>query len=158
ARAKAGPVGELDHLEREIGEIDTLVSDLLASSRIDFSAVTKSRLDAREIAHTVLGRAEIDPSRLHVPVEPTLFQGDATLVTRAVQNLVDNAQKHGAGLDALRVEATASSVSFVVEDRGSGLLPGEETRIFEPFYRRGDGDHAGLGLGLALVKKITKTH
>jgi signal transduction histidine kinase len=160
ARGKTGPVGELEQLEGEITEIDTLVSDLLASSRIDFSAVTKSRLDAREIAETVLGRARVDVSRLSAPESRIVFQGDATLVTRAVQNLVDNAQKHGAGLDALRVEASPGFVSFIVEDRGRGLLPGEETRIFEPFYRRasGDGDTAGLGLGLALVKKVAEAH
>jgi signal transduction histidine kinase len=160
ARGKAGQVGELDQLEREITDIDTLVSDLLASSRIDFSAVTKSRLDAREIAETVLGRAGVDLARLSSPAERIAFPGDATLVTRAVQNLVDNAQKHGQGLDALRVEASPAFVSFIVEDRGPGLLPGEETRIFEPFYRRddGQGDRGGLGLGLALVKKVAEAH
>jgi signal transduction histidine kinase len=163
ARGKVGDaaeLGELDQLEREIAEIDTLVSDLLASSRIDFSAVSKTRLDAGEIARTVLERAGVDAARLSLPGAPPAFEGDATLVVRAVQNVVDNAQRHGGGVDALRVEAPPGFVSFIVEDRGTGLEPGDETRIFEPFYRRptSDGGEAGLGLGLALVKRIAEAH
>jgi signal transduction histidine kinase len=47
-----------------------------------------------------------------------------------------------------------------VEDRGKGVAPGEETRIFEPFYRRSsdDGSHTGVGLGLTLVRKIAEAH
>jgi signal transduction histidine kinase len=158
--ADLADVGELDQLEREIAEIDALVSDLLASSRIDFSAVNKTRLDAGEIGKTALERAGIDISRLVPPSATAAFEGDATLVMRAVQNLVDNAQRHGGGLDSLRVETSSSFVSFVVEDRGSGFEPGEETRIFEPFYRGATSDAAaaGLGLGLALVKRIAEAH
>jgi two-component system OmpR family sensor kinase len=154
-----GAVEELDQLEREVAEIDALVSDLLASSRIDFSAVNKSRLDAREIGKTVLERAGIDASRLAAS-ENAPFPGDPTLVVRAVQNLVDNAQRHGGGLDRLVIEVTPDAVLFGAEDRGSGLAPGEETRIFEAFYKRETdaGGETGLGLGLALVKRIAEAH
>jgi len=159
ARGKVGDaaaVSELDQLEREIAEIDVLVSDLLASSRIDFSAVNKTRLDAGALARTVLERAGVETSRLSQPSTATMFEGDATLVVRAVQNLVDNAQRHGGGVDALRVEAPPGFVCFVVEDRGKGLEPGDETRIFEPFYRR--SEQGSLGLGLSLVKRIAEAH
>jgi signal transduction histidine kinase len=149
---------ELDQLEREIADIDALVSDLLASSRVDFRAITKTRLEASEIARIVLERASIDPSHLALPEQPVPFEGDATLVTRAVTNLVDNARRHGGGLETLRVEARPGLVTFVALDRGKGFAPGEERHIFEPFYRRASPDAAGAGLGLALVKKIAEAH
>ena len=48
----ASSTSEFAELEREVTEIDALVSDLLASSRVDFTALTKSHLDAVEIAKT----------------------------------------------------------------------------------------------------------
>ena len=49
-----------------------------------------------------------------------------------------------------------------MDDRGQGLLPGEEVRIFQPFYRKDRGGEAreagSLGLGLALVQRIARAH
>ncbi|WNZ66053.1 sensor histidine kinase [Myxococcus sp. MxC21-1] len=49
-----------------------------------------------------------------------------------------------------------------MEDRGPGLQPGEDERIFRPFYRRDQGTEAreagSLGLGLALVQRIAHVH
>jgi len=133
-------------LEREILEIDTLVGDLLASSRLDFGAVTRTLLDAKKVAADALERAEVDVGRLVVPTGDTTFMGDATLVARAVSNLLENAKHHGRGVQSLRVDAGSATVTFVVEDRGDGFEPGEELRAFEPFYRRtsrpGGGDAA----------------
>src|SRR5262249_4783050 len=85
---------------------------------------------------------------------PIPFEGNATLVLRAVANLVDNAAKHAGGVEQLCVRTTASKVTFVVEDRDCGLDDNEETRIFEPFAR----ERAGGGLGLALVRRIAEAH
>jgi len=152
---------DLAELEREVTEIDALVSDLLASSRIDFTAVTRSKLEAREIAKNALERAGVDASRLEVPSEPVAFSGDATLVSRAVSNLLENARRHAAGVETLRVEVRPGFVAFVVEDKGPGFAAGEETRIFEPFYKlvspASNGEES-VGLGLALVKKIAEAH
>jgi two-component system OmpR family sensor kinase len=155
---------ELTQLEREIVDIDTLVSDLLASSRLDFDAMTRTRIDARKVATDALERAEVDAGRLMASAGDTTLIGDATLIARAVTNLLENAKRHGRGVDALRVAATATTITFVVEDRGDGFEPGEEQRAFEPFYRGpsrsgGDrGDAASVGLGLALVRRIAEAH
>ena len=156
-------------IEREILEIDTLVGDLLASSRLDFDAVTRMPLDARKIAADALERADVDVGRLVAPAGDATFSGDATLVARAVSNLLENAKRHGAGVRALRVELTARSVAFIVADCGSGFEPGEEQRAFEPFYRRASRPSDGaapaaesapgsVGLGLALVRRIAEAH
>ena len=128
-------LGNLTEIEREVTEIDALVSDLLASSRVDFTALTASKLEAIAVGKTALERASVDASRLAGPGDPVEFEGDATLVARAVSNLLENAKRHAGGVEALRIESRPGFVSFVVEDNGPGFAPGEETRVFEPFTR-----------------------
>jgi K+-sensing histidine kinase KdpD len=52
-------------------------------------------------------------------------------------------------------------VAFIVEDGGPGFAPGDEERVFEPFYKRvsiASNGEESVGLGLALVKKIAEAH
>ena len=155
------PLAELAELEREVTDIDVLVSDLLASSRVDFTALTRTKLDAVQVGATALERASIDLGKLVAPAEPAVFEGDATLVARAVSNLLENAKRHAGGVAELRIETRPTAVAFIVEDDGPGFEPGEEGRVFEPFYKRashGKNGEESVGLGLALVKKIAEAH
>ena len=151
----------LDELEREVVEIDRLVGELLASSRLDFAAFTPRRLDAVEVARRALDRAGADPGALAVETNQVQFEGDATLIARALANLIDNAERHGGGLKSLRVTSRPGFVGFEAEDSGPGFAAGEEERVFQPFYRRAPGasaDAGSLGLGLTLVRRIAEAH
>lgn len=154
----------LDEIDREVMEIDALVGDLLASSRIDFAAVTTRPLEAIEMARRALERAGQPEDKLEAPevseAPAPRVEADATLLGRALANLIDNASKHGGGLSAMRVVERGAAIAFEVDDAGPGFGPGEEERAFEPFYSRGrSGRDAGsLGLGLALVKRIAEAH
>ena len=88
-----------------------------------------------------------------------MFQGDPTLVQRAVGNLVQNAAVHGGGVLALRLRGGdgGRAVTFEVDDGGPGFAPGEEEQVFRPFHR-GKGSGASLGLGLSLVRRIAEAH
>jgi signal transduction histidine kinase len=153
-------------IESEVVEIDRLVSELLASSRLQFSAMTVSRLDASEAAARALERAGVDKSKLVVDApEGTSFEADATLVARALANLIDNAERHGEGLVRMHVVSSDERVRFEAEDAGPGFAPGDERRVFDPFVqsptssqRAGVGERGSLGLGLALVKRIADAH
>jgi signal transduction histidine kinase len=153
----------LDDLDREVMEMDALVGDLLASSRMDFNALSKRPLDAIEAASRALERAGADPAALVVEragggegSAPIPVEADATLLGRALSNLIDNARRHGGGVEALKVKRENGHVAFEVEDHGEGFAEGEEARVFEPFYRR--GENGSLGLGLSLVKRIAEAH
>lgn len=151
----------LDDLDREVVEMDALVGDLLASSRLDFTALSKETIDPVDAARRALERAGLSEDKLVVEGQSRECMADPTLLLRALANLLDNAKKHGGGASCLRVIFEENEVSFEVEDGGRGLAPGEETRIFEPFYRRSDEkarEQGSLGLGLSLVSRIAEAH
>ncbi len=161
ARDQGTSAKTLDDLDREVMEMDSLVGDLLASSRMDFAALSRRPLNAVAAASRALERAGADPTALVVEragdeAGPIPFQGDATLLARALANLIDNARRHGGGVESLRVKRENGHVAFEVEDHGEGFVAGEEGRIFEPFYRR--SEEGSLGLGLSLVKRIAEAH
>lgn len=149
-----------DEIDHEVIEIDSLVSQLLASARLDFAAAKPIELDALDSARRALERSSVDVAKLDG--EPVRVKADPTLLLRALANLIDNANRHGGGLDRLRV-LDDGTVRFEALDRGPGFEPGEETKVFESFYgfsspeRSGD-DQPSLGLGLALVKRIAEAH
>jgi len=151
----------LDEVEGEVVEMDRLVGELLASARMDFAALSRVTLDARDVAARALERAGLPPSLLHVDAGRRTLQGDPTLLGRALANLLENARRHGGGATALRVTEEGGALVFSVEDAGPGFASGESAEAFQPF-RRGttsrQGEQAGLGLGLALVRRIAEAH
>lgn len=161
-RDGGGDPKTLDNVDREVVELDALVGELLASSRLDFGQVTPRALDARELASRAVERSGLPAELLTVEAADTSLVADATLLGRALANLLDNARRHGQGAEALRILERDGRLAFCVDDRGPGLQPGEETRIFQPFYRKDRGGEAreagSLGLGLALVQRIAQAH
>jgi signal transduction histidine kinase len=90
-----------------------------------------------------------------------LVNGDAASLARAVQNLIANAIRHGAGGKWVAIRASSDDrvVAISVEDRGPGIAPRDLPHLFEPFYRgRGSDRVRGSGLGLTIVKQIAVAH
>ena len=89
--------------------------------------------------------------------------GDPEALRRVFQNLLSNAMKYGAagGWIGVRASCAAGQLHVTVADRGMGIQPAEQARIFEPFYRASevvDAQVQGAGLGLSLVKRIVDAH
>ncbi len=147
-------------IEREIFEMDALVAELLASSRVEFSALSRSAIDAADAGRRALERASVHSSKLVVEAGTPKVLADATLLARALANLIDNAETHGGGLTALRVSLRDDRVAFEAEDAGPGIVAGDEERVFDPFVRGAatSSERPSLGLGLALVRRIADAH
>jgi signal transduction histidine kinase len=158
-REGAGPE-RLDELERESVEIDSLVGELLASARLDFAALIRKSIDGSELARRALQRAGAPESAL-VMEGDLQFEGDPTLLSRALANLIDNAKKYGGGLVTLRVIGRDDFVVFEVDDAGAGFATENLEHIFKAFTPPANGqarEHGSLGLGLSLVKRIAEAH
>lgn len=165
--------GHAASLEGELEELDALVGGLLARSRLDFTAIDKRPLDAAALATRAVERAGVDPTRLVVDTDERRFDGDPTLVSRALANLIENAERHAGGAVELRVSARDEGgrvLVFEVDDDGPGFSPDEAERLFDPFVRV-DRERdveperqvererpLSLGLGLALVRRIAEAH
>lgn len=154
----------LRELELELTEMDGLVDELLASSRLEFDALTRAPLDAGQVAARALERFGLDLILLagEGDVSALHFEGDPTLIARALANLIHNALRHADGPTALTVRREGDdAIAFVVDDAGPGLPAALGERVFDPFYRgdasRADG-RSSLGLGLALVSRIARAH
>jgi signal transduction histidine kinase len=89
--------------------------------------------------------------------------GDEQALRRVFQNLVGNAIKYGAsgGWIGLSARVNGRELVVTVADRGIGIEPSEQAKIFEPFYRAPQAIAAqiqGAGLGLSLVQRIVEAH
>ena len=122
-------------IEREVLEIDALVGKLLANSRLDFEVLELQQLDAADLAGRALERAGLAPELLDDRAPGLRFAGDATLLARGLGNLLENAIRHGGGVEALLVTADATRVRFEALDRGPGFAEATRIRAFEPFFR-----------------------
>lgn len=147
----------IEELEHEVVEIDDLVGGLLAQSRLDFSAVSVRPNDLVSSAERALSRASLELKPI-VTGEPKPIRYDATLIARAVGNLLENAKGHGGGATGINVRFEEDRATIEVEDRGPGLADGDAEKIFDSFYGNGSGSHDSLGLGLSLVKRIAQAH
>lgn len=92
---------------------------------------------------------------------PVLIDRDA--MAQAISNLLDNAIKYSGEVKRLSVttETRGSDLSIEIADHGVGIPRAEQSKIFEKFYRVGNGlvhDVKGSGLGLSLVKHIVEAH
>ncbi len=76
-------------------------------------------------------------------------------------NLLDNAEKYGAGVITLKLEKSAKGITLAIQDNGIGIAKKEQLAIFDKFYRVQKGDiHTtkGLGLGLFYVNRIIEAY
>ncbi len=148
----------LDELLREVNEMDELVDQLMATSRLNFELAQARMLDPVELALSALDRAGLPPEILEVE-ESAPFQGDPTLVQRALANLLRNAERHGKGVTRLVICVRDEHLVFVIEDQGPGMPETERQRLFEPFVQGVTFTRSGsLGLGLYLVRRIAHAH
>ena len=137
-------------------ELDGLVGKLLASSRLDFETLSKQSVVASELFVDVLERRTLAPELLEDQTPGKRVQVDPTLIARALDNLLDNAERHAGKATRCRVwidPGAAPQLVFEVCDDGPGFAAEVLPRVFEAFQRAGGVERAGaasLGLGLSL--------
>ncbi|MBV9725549.1 MAG: response regulator [Gammaproteobacteria bacterium] len=158
-------------IARQLAYLTRLVDDLLDVSRITRGKITLAR-EPLEVG-TLITRAleTIEPLMqerghtltLQVPPDPLWVDGDATRLTQALGNVLGNAAKYTdrGGHIELVCAADAGEVEIRVRDNGIGIPADLLPRIFDLFTqldRRTDHSVSGLGIGLALVRRLVEMH
>ncbi|MFW5783576.1 MAG: sensor histidine kinase [Spirochaetota bacterium] len=86
---------------------------------------------------------------------------DPAMVTRALENLLDNAFRYAFDHGAIGLEARATSKTVVVaiSNEGEGIADADTARIFDPLFRTSHGRNSpGFGLGLSTVRSVVTSH
>jgi PAS domain S-box-containing protein len=167
-----GSCMEAGHVvERQAKHMTRLLDDLLDVSRITRGKITLTR-ETVELATLVTRALETTQPLiqerdreliLDIPSEPLRINGDATRLTQALGNVLGNAAKYTdrGGRIELRCCREAADVEIRVRDNGIGIPAELLPRIFDLFTqldRRSDPSPSGLGIGLALVRRLVEMH
>ncbi|WP_329466905.1 sensor histidine kinase [Streptomyces sp. NBC_01431] len=171
--ARRGPVRDHDELLERLQAVNTRAIDLtealLLLSRSDRGTFTRESVDlslvAEEAAETLLRFAEQRRITLDVTGEAAPTSGSAELLLRMVTNLVQNAIVHNlptGGTVTVHTEARGDTSVLRVENTGHRVPPELVPTLTEPFQRGTErvrtDEHAGVGLGLAIVHSIVRAH
>jgi signal transduction histidine kinase len=157
-------------LRSETERLQRLVEDLLDFRRMDAGVQQYNRelLSipdlVRDVALEFSGKVPDKHYRIEVSSEGDgKIYGDRHALGRVVWNLLDNAVKYSPDVRIVRVETALDGdhVAIRVHDRGIGIAPGEQDKIFKKFVRSSSTKIAGIkgtGLGLAMAQQIVAAH
>ena len=160
----------LGMMERQLSQLVHLVDDLLDIARVSSGKVElKREIVALEsvvaiAVETCAPLIESGQHALHVDVDPSLrVHADPTRLAQVVGNLLGNAAKYtpaGGRIDVV-AEQSAGTVEIRVTDTGDGIAADSLSTVFDLFMQLGDDggrSHGGLGIGLALVRRLVELH
>ena len=160
-----------DVIERQLSQLTRLVDDLLDVSRITRGKINLTRqplkvseLIARAVETVepiIQGRSQV--LTVELPEQPPVVDGDCMRLTQAIANVLGNAAKYtdAGGSIVLQVCARARDVEIRVRDTGIGIPAEVLPKIFDLFTQldqRMERPQSGLGIGLALVRRLVQMH
>jgi two-component system sensor histidine kinase KdpD len=156
----------LESAREEAERLNRLVQNLLEMTRLESGALQlhKEWHPLEEVIGAALSRLgkRLADRRVttRVPPDLPLVPIDDVLIEQVLVNLLDNAVKYTPPGSPITIIATGTDRAVTVEvaDRGPGLPPGEEDKVFEKFYRGQPAAGRGAGLGLAICYGIVKAH
>jgi two-component system, OmpR family, sensor histidine kinase SenX3 len=155
---------------KESTRLGALVTELIALSRLTGAERLPElcAVDVDDVVSEALGRTRLtaEAAGIEIIVDPPSgleVDGDRTLLITALSNLVENAVAYSPRDASVSVSRrrVGDTVEIAVTDRGIGIAPQHQTRVFERFFRvdparsRATG---GTGLGLAIVKHVLANH
>jgi signal transduction histidine kinase len=161
----------LSEIDADLSELERMVTDVLQAARLDQAGgdlpLRREPVDLAALLADATARfREARPGRtleLDAGCDGLRLDADPALLRRALDNLLDNAAKYSGEETVVRLEARRDGGTMIiaVTDRGIGIEPADLPRLFTPFFRtdrsrtRATG---GVGLGLALAKRIVEAH
>lgn len=166
---QAGRAREM--MERQLNHMVRLVDDLLDLSRITRGQMElrKENISIQDVLNVAIENSKValdhggQVFHREIPHDEIKVYGDATRLAQIVSNLLINAAKYtpADGQIRLRAHAANGRIMIEVQDSGAGIPPDMLDSVFEMFSQvNGTLDRAqgGLGIGLALARKIAELH
>jgi len=152
----------------DLDEIDQLIGDILTTARLDGdnAKIDREATSVIELADRATRKFKTrHPGRTleRSQGDDRAIQCDPLLLRRALDNLLDNAAKYSdAGTEVtLAIQPNGTTVAFEIVDHGIGMSDAELDLAFTPFWRADDSRTrrtGGVGLGLALARRIARAH
>jgi len=151
-------------------ELNKFISSILDLTKIESSnfGLNKNSKDVNSLIETIVKDLYFSSSQKDIQIKKELsplypIQIDATLITRVISNLVENAIKYSGPNSIVKIKTWDDDKWVYIEiiDNGPGMAQDELSNIFEKFYRiKNDANHSikGTGLGLYLVKYFVELH
>lgn len=164
---------ELTGIGEDLAELESLVEDVLAGARIELANGRSAALPIHPqpmLVSELLQRAKARFTERHPARVVTLAidddverELDPVLVRRAIENVLDNAHKYSPAEAPIRMRVTVidGHAEITVEDHGLGISAADRARVFTPFFRVDSPEvraSSGLGLGLALARRVVEAH
>lgn len=157
---------DLARIRSAAAQMENMITAVSELARVGRTAITRTPVDASEIALTIAARLkESEPARrVLFDIEPdVVVDADRDLLTTALNELLANAWKFTAGRDEATIafsrRATEDGEELLVRDDGAGFAPAHRSRMFIPFQRlHSQKEFPGRGLGLAIVRRIAHRH
>jgi signal transduction histidine kinase len=148
-------------MERMLGDVMRVRQSQSGKREVEMTACDVRRL-AADVVEQQRSTARSHRLALTAPDQAVVARCDAPKIERVLANLVGNAIKYSPDGGAIDVEVAADDRHAIlsIRDGGLGIAPEDLDRIFEPFYRAppASAGIAGMGLGLAAVKRIVEEH
>jgi two-component system, OmpR family, sensor histidine kinase BaeS len=152
----------LRHVHEQIRVLERLVCDLQDLSLSDAGQLKLNPVPLR-IDEIICAVAQPQPVALDLAPNLPPVLADARRIRQILQNLIDNALRHGPGDANVTITARrqGTAIEIRVQDHGPGIPPEQLPLIFERFHRLDDARAratGGTGLGLAIVKQLVVAH
>jgi signal transduction histidine kinase len=157
-------VAEAERLTRLINNVLDFARLERKQKRYDFRPLDLHAVLAKTWeGHELHLREQGFTTRWKAAPPPYPVRGDEDALAQIFVNLLSNAEKYSTDRKEIEIHSylTEDSVQVSVLDRGTGVPAGEETKIFEAFYRAHDSLASGIqgsGLGLTLAQRVAKEH
>lgn len=152
-------------IHRQADKMSQLIDQLLRITRLDqgTEAARREETDLAELVRQVCDEGPWPADRLvRNDLQPLAAWVDRTLMTRLLQNLIDNGFKYGKpqGRVWITLGQEGEEILLTVADDGMGIPPDQQEKVWQRFYQADParGEHSGAGLGLAMVQKIAQVH
>lgn len=148
--------------ERLSGVIDTLLQMTETQTAAKADYISLSDISEEVICDLTKLANEYQVQLNQLPGDAHIM-GNDTLICRAIFNLVENAIKYNKkdGMVTIEIKEENGFAKVIITDTGLGIVPSEQNKIFDPFYRVDKSRSraiGGAGLGLSLVREIAKRH